>query len=197
MNAYGKMQMLLGFNNPCAAYTTNMVDDNESMMEIIHENRENSVFNNFLRQNDDMNYVYMKMRDTNYNINGIKDTHMLFNQNENNLVLHLWEKIYTLSKIGNAMFVNFDNVDNLFFLSENQVLIGMDFINLSHKQAEMGAIFHRMKQTIDLCIPELPFMPELAPLPDLPELLVAPNAPRRPHVPLLPRAEMIPRQLFL
>lgn len=206
MNAYGKMQMLLGFNNPCAAHSPDMVDDNEGMMEIIHESRENSAFKHFLSHNDDINYVYMKMRDTNYSLQEIKDTHKRFNQNEDNSVMQLWERIYTLSNIGNAMFVNFDNVDNLFFLSENQVLIGMDFINLSHRQPEMDAVFHRMKQIIDVCIPELPFMPELAPLPDLPdlpdlhdlpELLVAPNAPRRPPVPIIPRAEMIPRQLFM
>jgi hypothetical protein len=200
MNAYGKMQMLLGFNNPCAAHSPDMVDDNEGMMDIIHESRENSAFIQFLRQNDDINYVYMKMRDTNYSLQEIRDTHKRFNQNEDESVMQLWERIYTLSKIGSAMFVNFDNVENLFFLNENQVLIGMDFINLSHRQPEMQAVFHRMKQMIDICIPELPFMPELAPLPDLhdlPELLVAPNAPRRPPVPLLPRAEMIPRQLFM
>lgn len=186
--------MLLGFNNPCAVHLPDLVDDNEAMMEIIHESRENSAFQQFLRQNDDINYVYMKMRDTNYNLQDIKDTHKRFNQNEDDSVMQLWEKIYTLSKIGNAMFVNFDNVENLFFLSENHVIIGMDFINFSHKQEDMNNVFHRMKQMIDVCLPELPFMPELDPLP---ELFVAPNAPRRPQVPFLPRAQMIPRQLFM
>lgn len=202
MNAYAKMHNLLGIN-PCAAHIPNMVDDNESMMDIIHENRENSAFKHFLKQNDDIYYVYMKMRDTNYILHEIKDTHKRFHQNEDHSVMQLWDRIYTLSNIGNKMFLNFENVENLFFLSENHVLIGMDFINLSHKQQDMNSVFHRMKQIIDICIPELPFMPELAPLPDLPdlpdlpELLVAPNAPRRPQVPLLPRDDMIPRRLFV
>ena len=92
MNAYGKMQMLLGFNNPCAAHSPEMVDDNEGMMEIIHESRENSAFIQFLRQNDDINYVYMKMRDTNYSLQEIKDTHKRFNQNEDDSVMQLWER---------------------------------------------------------------------------------------------------------
>lgn len=193
MNAYANMQMLLGIN-PCAAHIPDMVDDNEAMMNIIHENRENSAFKHFLKQNDDIYYVYMKMRDTNYILHEIKDTHKRFHQNEDDSVMQLWDRIYTLSNIGNKMFLNFENVENLFFLSENHVLIGMDFINLSHKQQDMNSVFHRMKQIIDICIPELPFMPEVAPLP---ELLVAPNAPRRPQVPLLPRDDMIPRRLFV
>jgi hypothetical protein len=208
MNAYAKMQMLIGVN-PCAAQTPDMVDDTDAMMEIIHESRENSAFIQFLRQNDDINYVYMKMRDTNYSIQNIKDTHQRFNQNENESVMQTWDKIYTLSKIGASMFVNFDNIENLFFLSENQVLIGMDFINFSQKHDDMNAVFNRMKQTIDLCFPELPFMPELIPLPelpqlpqlpelpDLPELFLAPNAPVRLQGLPIHRDNIIPRQLFM
>ena len=59
--------------------------------------------------------------------------------------MQTWDKIYTLSKIGASMFVNFDNIENLFFLSENQVLIGMDFINFSQKHDDMNAVFNRMK----------------------------------------------------
>jgi hypothetical protein len=186
MNAYAKMQNLLGIN-PCAAHNPDMVDDREAMMQIIHESRDKSAFKQFLMRNNNIYYIYTKMLDTNYNLHDIKETHKRFHNNEDDSVMQLWDRIYTLSKIGNKMFLNFDNVDKLFFLSENQVIIGMDFINLSHKQQDMNAVFHRMKCVIDLCIPELPFMPEMP---------IAPNAPQRPQAPHIPRAEMIPRRLF-
>lgn len=211
MNAYTKMQNLLGFE-PSSAHEVDIVDDTESMMEIIHESRINSAISEFMSVNKDIELVYNKMRDMNYDLEEIKNTHMRLYPMTNS-ILSVWDKLYTLSKIAHAMFINFDNVDDLFFLSENQVMIGMEFINLCHAERNIEAMGWMMRNVLVDCrpipllpmdqvvpaMPALPVMPEMPEMPVMPENLnmpVAPNAPRRAPPPLLPRAEMFPRQLF-
>lgn len=196
MNAYGKMQRLLGIN-PCSAHEVDIVDDKDSMMEIIHESRINSAISEFMRVNKDIEFVYNKMRDMNYELEEIKSTHKRIYPMDNDM-LPVWDKLYTLSKIGHAMFINFNNIDDLFFLSENQVMIGMEFINLCHAQRNIEAMGWKMIAVIDNCnrLPLLPMVQVLPELPVMPVMPVAPNAPRRAAPPLLPRAEMIPRRLF-
>ena len=190
MNAYAKMQNLLGIN-PCTAHEVDIVDDKDSMMEIIHESRINSAFNDFISVNKDIELVYNKMRDMNYDLEHIKNTHTRLYPMHND-ILPVWDKLYTLSKIGHAMFINFNNVDDLFFLSENQVMIGMEFINLCHTMKNIEAMGWMMRLVIAECN-RGPLLPMDQVFPELP---VAPNAPQRPQAPHLPRAEMIPRRLF-
>ena len=105
MNAYAKMQMLVGFNKPCAAHNPDMVDDSESMMDIIHESRQNSAFIQFLTQNEKINHVYMKMRDTNYNLQDIKDIYNRFYQNEDESVMRLWgQDLYSFKNWGRNVY---------------------------------------------------------------------------------------------
>lgn len=157
MNAYAKMQDLTGFNNPCDAIVPDVNVNNKDKMDIINESSINSMLTDFLEQNNIVASIFEKMCNTNYEYYEILDTHERFYPMDIDLVFRLWHKLFTLTKISNAMRHTSD-IDDLFFLSENKTLIGVDLVFASHAHPDINAIFDRMKKTIDVCIPQLPML---------------------------------------
>jgi len=164
MNAYDKMEQI-GVNNPCAAYIPpREVDDNDSMREMINDSRENNNFNQLLAENNTLNYIYTKIIVYIVDSDDLLATHEQMHPGEIPCVDYMWNFLYTLSNIDRAMAIleNVNNIDNMFFLSENRKIISMDFIErYVGPQWDTSALLDRMKKTIDACAPEMHALPNM------------------------------------